>query len=225
MTEDQWAACKNPAQMVDFLSGKISDRKLRLLAVAFCRRFIPRMTEFGDVVRAIEVAEGFADGLATEAELNSLRAIIPRRNEEGAAMTACSPDARWAARTAASRSADVALHQAWVNETPRQRKRRSQEGRHARRAEVLAQVSLVHDIVGDPFHLCVIDPVWLAWHEGTIPRIAQRIYDERRFEDMPILADALEDAGCCDEVILTHCRGENSHVRGCWVLDLLLSLK
>src|SRR5262249_2654101 len=72
MTEDQWAACKNPALMVDFLCGKTSERKLRLLAVAFCRRFIPKMRRgIEEALHALEVAERFADGLATEAELET----------------------------------------------------------------------------------------------------------------------------------------------------------
>jgi hypothetical protein len=98
----------------------------------------------------------------------------------------------------------------------------------------------------------VMDSDTLAWNDGTVQKITQAIYDERRFEEMPILADALEEAGCQDEAILRHCRGEercrwcleplqawacfgqsgcqgrrwlpinNPHVRGCWVLDLLL---
>jgi hypothetical protein len=54
--------------------------------------------------------------------------------------------------------------------------------------------------------------------------MAQAIYDERRFGDLPILADALEDAGCNDARILSHCRDEQEHVRGCWVLDLVRSV-
>jgi hypothetical protein len=57
---------------------------------------------------------------------------------------------------------------------------------------------------------------------GTIPRLARAIYDEPRFEDLTVLADALEEAGCTDRRILSHCRQEEEHVRGCWVLDLLL---
>ena len=63
---------------------------------------------------------------------------------------------------------------------------------------------------------------WLRWHDGLVRKIAQTIYDERRFEDMPVLADALEEAGCKNEEMLNHCRGEGLHVRGCWVVDLLL---
>jgi hypothetical protein len=66
------------------------------------------------------------------------------------------------------------------------------------------------------------EPSWLAWNDGTVPRIAQDIYDEWAFDRLPILADALEDAGCDNADILAHCRQAGEHVRGCWVVDLLL---
>ena len=53
-------------------------------------------------------------------------------------------------------------------------------------------------------------------------KIAQAIYDSRSFKRMPILADALEDAGCTDAGLMAHCRGGGEHTRGCWALDLLL---
>jgi hypothetical protein len=52
--------------------------------------------------------------------------------------------------------------------------------------------------------------------------MAQAIYNERGFDRLPILGDALEDAGCTDRDILDHCRGPGPHVRGCWAVDLLL---
>ena len=60
------------------------------------------------------------------------------------------------------------------------------------------------------------------WNDGTVRKLAQAIYDDRRFADLPILADALEEAGCADAAILAHCRGGGEYVRGCWVVDLLL---
>jgi hypothetical protein len=83
-------------------------------------------------------------------------------------------------------------------------------------------VESVQDIFGNPFHSIPISPHWLAWDDGTVRRIAQVIYDERAFDRLPVLADALEDAGCDDADLLAHCRGPGPHVRGCWVVDLLL---
>jgi hypothetical protein len=89
-------------------------------------------------------------------------------------------------------------------------------------AECAAAVRSFHDVFGNPFRPVVVDPPWLTWNDAAVRKLAQFIYDERRFADLPILADALEDAGCSDADILAHCRGGGEHVRGCWVVDLLL---
>jgi hypothetical protein len=89
--------------------------------------------------------------------------------------------------------------------------------------EVAVQADLLRDIFGPTLdHKSAIDPDWLTWNEGTVPRLAQAIYDERAWDQIPVLADALEDAGCADPAILSHCRESREHARGCWVVDLLL---
>lgn len=90
----------------------------------------------------------------------------------------------------------------------------------ARVAEQMMQCHLLRDIFGNPFRPVHLDPVW---NGGVTVNLARTIYDERRFEDLPILGDALEDAGCDNTDILSHCRGPGPHVRGCWVIDLLLA--
>lgn len=62
------------------------------------------------------------------------------------------------------------------------------------------------------------------WNDSTIVRIARTIYDNRQWEDMPVLADALEDSGVEDAAILEHCRSGEYHARGCFVTDLILGL-
>jgi len=57
------------------------------------------------------------------------------------------------------------------------------------------------------------------WRTSTVLALARQMYDSRDFSAMPILADALMDANCTDEAILTHCRGPGPHMRGCWVTD------
>src|SRR5262249_12032196 len=84
------------------------------------------------------------------------------------------------------------------------------------------QAVMLRCIFGNPFRSVSINRAWLAWNDGTVLKIAQAIYDEGASERLPILADALEDAGCDNADILAHCRGEGPHVRGCWVVDLLL---
>ena len=88
--------------------------------------------------------------------------------------------------------------------------------------ERAAQCRLIRDIFGDPSRPAVIKPAWLAWNDGTIPGIASAVYEGRSFDRMPILGDALEDAGCDDRDILRHCRSRGAHVRGCWVVDAIL---
>jgi len=92
----------------------------------------------------------------------------------------------------------------------------------ARAEEVTRQVNLLRDVYGNPFCSASINPSCLAWNNGTVPNLALAIYDDRAFDRMPILADALEDASCTSQEILEHCRGPAPHSRGCWVVDLLL---
>lgn len=89
-------------------------------------------------------------------------------------------------------------------------------------AERKEQSDLLRDLFGVlPFRPVAVEASWLIWNDGTVVKLAQRIYDDRGFEDMPILADALEEAGCNNADILGHCRQPGQHVRGCWLIDLL----
>jgi hypothetical protein len=81
---------------------------------------------------------------------------------------------------------------------------------------------LLREIVGNPFRPVVIDSTWHAWDGGLIPALAGTIYQDRAWDRLPILADALEDAGCTDAALLEHLRGPGPHVRGCWALDAIL---
>jgi hypothetical protein len=88
-------------------------------------------------------------------------------------------------------------------------------------ADMESQTTLVRDIFGNPFH--PID--FTAWRTDTALSLARQMYDSRDFGAMPILADALHDAGCDNEVVLSHCREPNQvHFRGCWVVDGVLGL-
>jgi hypothetical protein len=84
------------------------------------------------------------------------------------------------------------------------------------------QADLLRHIVGNPFRTVRLDPAWLCWNDGIVGKLAQAIYDERAFDRMPVLGDALEEASCTNEAILSHCRERGGHVRGCWVLDQLI---
>ncbi|HEX5271212.1 MAG TPA: hypothetical protein VFW33_12015, partial [Gemmataceae bacterium] len=90
--------------------------------------------------------------------------------------------------------------------------------------ERLQQTHLLRDVFGPlPFREVTVDIAWLTWNTGTVRKIAEGIYEERAFDRMAILHDALLDAGCDNEDMLAHCRSSaGPHVRGCWVIDLIL---
>ncbi len=81
---------------------------------------------------------------------------------------------------------------------------------------------VVHCVFSNPFRTFPVAPAWLTWNDSTVPKLARAIYADYGFDRLPILADALEDAGCDNADILAHCRGPGPHVRGCWVVDLIL---
>jgi hypothetical protein len=82
-----------------------------------------------------------------------------------------------------------------------------------------AQSALIRDIFGNPFRPIALDP---RWRSADVVGLARGIYDERAFDRMPLLADALMDAECDDEQVIGHCRSEGPHIRGCSVVDLVL---
>jgi hypothetical protein len=81
------------------------------------------------------------------------------------------------------------------------------------------QCRLLRDIFGNLFRPVTLDPTWPT---PTVVGLAQTIYDNRAFDRLPELADALEGAGCTNADVLDHCREQGEHVRGCWVVDLIL---
>jgi hypothetical protein len=95
-----------------------------------------------------------------------------------------------------------------------------QDWEHACRAWVRSEMAhLVSEVFGTPFRPVAFD---LRWRTSAVRALAQGIYAERAFDQLPILADALQDAGCEDGEMLGHCRAPGPHVRGCWLVDLLL---
>jgi hypothetical protein len=93
----------------------------------------------------------------------------------------------------------------------------------ARHSDPAVLCDLVREVLGDPFRPVAVDPSWLRWEGGRVAAMAGIIYRGQRFAELPVLADALEDAGCSEEALLSHLRGGGRHVRGCWALDLVRS--
>ncbi len=211
------------------LEGKIIPRKLALFACACCREIWQVVTDVRSRT-AVEVAEQNIDdlvddeqlGTATQAAHAARNAIEHKRGDDRAkthirrtAANACyeAAGAGLSSRifassvaSAAHESADVA---AWI-------------GLAATVSDARAkQAQILRCLVGNPFRPFAIEPALLAWRDGTITKLAQAIYDDRSFDGLPVLADALEEAGCLDANMLAHCRLPGKHFRGCWVLDKL----
>ena len=202
MTELEWQTAFEPHVMLEFLqkAERASDRKLRLFAVACSRRIWLWIDALGRA--AVEVAESFADGLAGPQEMRAARLACQRAGSRAAWYAAATNPiiaARNAARSAQAGVANYALL--------------GSEG-----VEVAAQATLVREIFGDHFRQISVDPALTA---GVV-KLAQMIYNDRTFDQMPFLADELEKAGCVNQEILSHCREPGPHVRGCWLVDLVL---
>lgn len=91
---------------------------------------------------------------------------------------------------------------------------------HFKPREAARVAPCIRCLFGNPFRPVSLDP---AWCSRTVRAVADAIYEERRFEDLPILADALEEAGCREPAVLEHCRCRGPHACGCWPVDLILS--
>lgn len=226
MTEEEWLACEDPEPMLDLLVPQVSDRKLRLFAVACYFRLWRVRHPTGDLHPMILVAERFADGLASRDELENAEARIggvgaysSAASASNAAGAVLGEDASTAARWSARHAADYFGHLE-VEAAGYKRENHFATGVIAERK---VQAALAREVFGPIlFRPIAAAPSWLAWNNETVLRLAQPIYADRAFDRLPILADALEDAGCTSQDILAHCRGGGDHARGCWVVDLIL---
>ena len=207
--------------MVDCLYGKASDRKLRLLGCACCRKAWSIYSQVAQ--HAVEMAERFADGLATKSECrdaenalaNAAHVNGPRELVNNSAYRAAASVPRKVAWDYAS---VVLTHPAYPFRGPKyERFCRERDALIAKESN--EHLDLLRDIFGNPFRPVMFDS---NWRTTTAIQLAQHMYDSRDFSAMPILADALQDAGCDKADILDHCRRPGPHVRGCWVVDLVL---
>ncbi len=214
MTEAEWLACDRPAAMVDFLAGKVSARKVRLFGVACCRQLEPRVGH--DAFRlALEAAERIADGRARKADLERARGAA--RGWEGRPES-IGFAARWSALVLADLAVSKKATLAMARGIDRLVDRMGDLGFFPAADRPLGS-ALARCIFGHPFRPATVDRSGLA--PGVVD-LAGSIYEDRAFDRLPILGDALEEAGCGDDPILGHCRGGGPHARGCWVVDLVL---
>src|SRR5205085_2535660 len=163
-----------------------------------------------------EVGERYADGLATVEEVDSARsaALAALREARAAGHDPATWGSEPAAR-AALKCAEPTLDNAAVIAARDVAWAAVWEADAAGGAALGArQCALLRELFGNPFRPVAAERAWLAWEGGTVVGLARAIYDERAFERLPILADALEEAGCTDERMLGHCRSGGEHVRG-----------
>jgi len=210
--------------MFAFLRGRLTERKALLIGCACCRLHWSEIT-LAEFRSATEILERMADGDASEQEIAEGRRVanyaldmhtgtirgIPRRYKKRAAGLGV-----WAVREMFgpehldAKSVDHALAHLWyIEKSPS--------------VAALRHSRVVREIVGNPFRPVAFDP---AWRTSDVLLLARGVYEEKAFDRMPILADALQDAGCDNEDVLNHCRdAKQTHVRGCWVVDLVLEKK
>jgi hypothetical protein len=223
MDAKEWARGKNPWDMVEFLGDK-SERKLKLYSCACCRRVWPVFTDARSRA-AIETTELWLEGAASDAELDRAAEGAYDANEES---DRSSPEvaAAYLPRHVGWQTAANVAHSAASAHADRtaglwyQTNTDEEDWDKLYAAEQSAQCKLLRDIFGSPFRPAKFDA---AWRTDTALALAKQMYDSRDFGAMPILADALQDAGCTRDHVLKHCRDANQvHVRGCWVVDLVL---
>ena len=229
MTEAEWLASSDPKQMLRPLYGNASGRKLRLFAVACCRR-LPSSVIRPENGGLVDLAERHADGLlplsALVAASGGVAGMstdtwpIPEgdhlayaRTDAAEAIGACLGANPFRAAENAATSVSYAVADLCFSDMD------GQEWSDAERKEAAAQAGLLRDLFYDlhrppPFHR-----VWLSHDVMSLARV---IYDEQNFERLPALADALEKTGCKAPALLDHCRRPGPHIRGCWVVDLIL---
>ena len=227
MTPDEWDAAAEPHRMLRFVREKASDRRLRLYGCACLRRVLPLLGDKTVSRKTVEFAERFADGLATRNELHgqawgragqaysvvlwSAFDAAETSAEFAAGMVRLAPAVKWESETVCS-VAELALAAEMMSGE------QEEWATAAAGDEQLAQAHLVRDVFGNPFRPVAFDP---RWRTADVLGLARASYEDRAFDRMPLLADALLDAGCDDEQLLAHARADG-HVRGCWLVDLVL---
>jgi hypothetical protein len=240
MTEADWLTGPDFAAHARFAAGRLSPRRQRLLAAAFCRA-ASHLFDHPELTRALSAIEWYADGKDAAAELEKARQACrfvamdvyerhARQSDAGqiGGATAVHHEVAWAVACAASTPLtplDVANRVAGavvqartgaglLTPVP------SSVFNDAAAEQSLAMRAVVWEVAGNPFRPAAYNP---AWRTDTALALASQMYDRREFSAMPILADALQDAGCDNEDVLNHCRDPHAHhVRGCWVVDLVL---
>lgn len=245
MTESDWLAGTDFAALARFAAETLSARRHRLLAVALCRAAGP-LIDHPELLEALTVTERYADGRASSADIERARhrcrvvaqeafdtyathfdqGLIDRLKPSPGVGRHVLSELAWAVSYAAApvveadavagkvATAAVEARTGAVLLMPVP----SDEFDRATAAQARVMCAAVREVVGNPFRSPDFDP----WRTDTAVSLARTMYESSEFSAMPILADALQDAGCDDDDVLRHCRADAPHVRGCWVVDGVL---
>jgi hypothetical protein len=208
--EAKWLEVGDPARVLRGLGEQVTPRKLHLFACACCRHMHTLLPGL-PYLSVLDVAERYVHGPELlrdcRAGLEAPGSDVPALWAFEAIDSLCRYQLEAAREHAARAVRDQARGRDWS-------------------AAMKQQVVILCDILGHLLHpAALIDARWLHWSDGTVRKMAEAIYQDNTFADVPILADALEDAGCEDAAILHHCRAKMRHYRGCWVVDALLGKK
>ena len=228
MTEAEWLACADTGPMLWFLRGKASDRKLRLFAVECCRRIDLLITDPRSRA-AVSFAQAHADeGIRGRRGVTAAREGAATAKREAAGMRAfCAASAAeaavgddaWEAATYAGMHSSAAAAWAALGGPGDDPNRTTTLPVSLQLPEIRLRADILHCLIGNHFRPVARKPSWLT---ADVTSLARQMYVSRDLSPMPILADALQDAGCDNVDILNHCREPGPHARGCWVVDLLL---
>jgi hypothetical protein len=209
MTEAEWLTGNILLPLLRIVLGTDQYRRLRLLACACARQCGADLVS--DSARlAIDASEQYADRLISRYDLKQSQNRVWALLAEPGWTPAGRELIRRAAWAADHRPKTALDHIAFPAPG---------EGRGEVHQVATRRCALVRDIFGNPFRPVAFEA---AWRTSTAVALARQMYDAREFSAMPILADALEDAGCDSAEVLGHCRGPGPHVRGCWAVDLVL---
>ena len=225
MMDAEWNNTSNPEAMLDVVrqlkagKSKLGRRKLRLFACACCRNWWDDLNS--NSREALEITERYADGHATRSEFGRAQRISTYDFGDGAepstlneAIKRHTVDGATNWLTSSAEIAAFCIGQHLRAVARKQSKRKLNQ-------ETKRQITLLHDLFGDPNAPPAIDREWLEWRDGAIPTLAREIYNDPKSGDFARLRRHLKSAGCDDASILDHCSSRHPHVMGCWLVDAL----
>lgn len=199
--------------------SKLGRRKLRLFACACCRNWWDDLNT--NSREALEITERYAVGRATRSEFGRAQRIStydfgdaeePTTSEAALKRHTVNGATNWLTSGAEIAGFCIGQHLRAVA-----RKRST----HKLKQETKRQITLLREVFGNPNDPPDLDPAWLEWNNGIIPKLAHEMYTDPQAGDFARLRRHLKSAGCDDPALLDHCRSRESHVAGCWLLDVL----